>query len=281
MSGQQAQLQPPISRPTNISYDLQFYAPLLKCAPANTTIQSRLVAMLEDEYVKAHINPGGGGVDIDNQTFHWELPGSEGDIAYFGAMLLNDSFMGVVPWWDSSQTLYLAKPWTLLGQIWIALPSAATETNDTGPNHMAFIQCQLYNASLAANVNFTNHVSSITVIENKWVNDIRWHDETLSYYLYMSYFMEIGSYLLGSLSWLNNTDSKPPTTQTIDNMNLLDTYLATSAQIYYMNKKITDWSGINRHISPSNLVRNISLVKDIEDFALNSTLSMLGEASLW
>jgi hypothetical protein len=117
--------------------------------------------------------------------------------------------MTLKPWWNSSQInndVYIDLD-GLAGEIWIAIPTVSSDTSNQ--TEMEFINCQLYNSSLTVNIEFINQVSNITVIENKWMNDLYRNDlETATasgllygteFYSYFAYLQEIGIYLLGAV----------------------------------------------------------------------------------
>ncbi|KAF4632480.1 hypothetical protein G7Y89_g5644 [Cudoniella acicularis] len=205
MSRQRESLQPPISQ-SNISYSLRAYAPLLRCSSANGTVQSQLISimMTVGNFTNSN-NPYTFGYrltpqSLNNQTFHWDttpnLPGkspddpdyAHDDIGYFGVLPIWENLRGgpnntyemtLQPWWNSSQVMtdlniafygFLS----LAGDIWIAIPTARSDTGNQ--TQMEFINCQLYNSSLVVNVEFSNQVSNITVIEIKWMNDLGYSD---------------------------------------------------------------------------------------------------------
>jgi hypothetical protein len=318
MSGQRENLQSPTLQP-NASYTLQAYAPLLRCSSANATVQSQLITMLMDlSNFSNHASNGFGAEgpltpqDFNNETFHWDetpdLPGdspddpdfAHGDIGYFGVLPVwevpyagpNNTDEGTLyPWWNSSQIL--SDPsiadyglTSLEGEIWIAIPTTSSDNSSQTP--MEFINCHLCNSSLTVNVEFINQVSNITVIENKWMNDLHsppfeavtygGYNNCTELYSYFGYLYEIGTYLLGFESWWVDANGTPVTNEDAE---ILNTHLATSSQVYYMDNKIQLLSNKTTQTAAPDQVRNISFMQDIEDFALNSTLSLLSDTTLW
>jgi len=94
---------------------------------------------------------------------------------------------------------------------------------------------------------------------------------------YFAYFQTIGKYLIGSEYWWYANANYVGA----DNIEMLDSYLATSSQVYYMDQKINAAAGYGSNIASVDQARDISFVKDVEDLALNSTLSLLSDITLW
>jgi hypothetical protein len=247
---------------------------------------------------------------LNNQTFHWHDPPTNcsGDIGYFGVVPVWEStttrelttrVFSLQPWWNSTEFALEESEYIqlmgLVGQVWIAVPTASS--NVTSPSQMEFISCQLYNSSLTINVNFTDYVSTITVIKNIWMNDLDASDLSASdfrddldteedpdlwknneMFSYFAYFQTIGTHLIGSDSWWYAGNARYINA---DNIEMLNTYLATSSQVYYMDQKINAAAMRASNTDYMDKVRDISFVKDIEDLALNSILSLLSDVTLW
>lgn len=118
----------------------------------------------------------------------------------------------------------------LCGEIWFAVPKAPTAGNNE--TKMDFVDCQLYNSSLRFRVDFTDHVSNITAVENQSMNDIDTTGDSLDFDPYFALFQEMSTFLIGSVSWWIDTLGAA---YFYPNTELLDTNLATSSQVYYMN----------------------------------------------
>lgn len=150
---------------------------------------------------------------FNNETFHWNdtLEYGYGDIGYFSLMPV---YIFTSPG-NGSWTLQYSSPTSknntiqteldeLGGQIWIAISAAMS--NDTKQTQMESINCQLYDSSLIINVSFLNHVSTITIIESQWMNDISTplllHSASNSSQTsYITYFQELSTYLTESVFW--------------------------------------------------------------------------------
>jgi hypothetical protein len=269
-----------------MSYELQAFVPLLRCDPANATVQSNLTTMLMSvsgsEFPFTYpLTPG----DFNNQTYDWEIKmedgemQAKGDVGYFAAVptqqyVGNNTNRTIAPWWNSTQNGKM-ELYTLTGEIWIAIPKA---NNGTGnETQMDFINCHLYNSSLRFAVNFTDRVSNTTIIENQRVNDLEYEDSGVND-PYFAMFQEMSTFLIGSVSWMIDTLGSA---YFYPNAELLDTNLANSAQVYYMNQKITEEADVQNQTYAPEQIRNISFAQDIEDFALNSSLSILSDVTLW
>jgi hypothetical protein len=287
MTGQRQDLQPPTSQ-ANMSYDLQAYVPLLRCSTANATVQSQITTMLmnltgsEGKTFSYPLTPK----DFNNQTYHWEIDMSDGeiqakgDVGYFGVVpfsqrLGSSNNYTLAPWWNNTQSGKM-ELFLLYGEIWFAIPKAPTPGNNA--THMEFINCQLYNSSLKFKVDFTDHVSNTTIIENTPMNDIDTTGDALEFDAYFALFQEMSTFLIGSVSWWVDTLGAAYLFPSAD---ILDTNLATSSQVYYMNQRIMEDADVQNQTYAAEQVRNISFARDIEDFALNSSLSLLSDVTLW
>lgn len=297
MSGQPQSLQAP-NAGTNISYNLQSYVPLLKCGSANATTKLKLIEMLLSVTNTSTIRtPWGAGFrpkTLNNETFHWNATGSKdgsptfyGDIGYFGEVSIRAVNNTYSPWWNSSQVDGLQLQ-ALSGEVLIAIPEA--NPNITKPSLMEFISCQIYNASLTINVNFINNISSVRIVESKWVNDVDIHtlwalggENGQGLMSYFAYLRELGSYIIGAVSWYQNSNVAGYISR---NTEVLNSYMGTSAQVYYMDQKIGNLSKIVDQVSMDQTsataqLRNISFSQDLEEFSLNSTLSLLSDDLFW
>lgn len=296
MSGQPQALQAP-NAGTNISYNLQSYVPLLKCGSANATTKVKLIEMLLSVANSSSMRtPWGTGFRpkiFNNETFHWNATGPKGsptfygDIGYFGEVSLRGVNNTFSPWWNSTQADGLQLQ-VLSGEVLIAIPEANTDI--TKQSLMEFISCQIYNASLIINVNFINNVSSVRVIESKWINDVDVHtlwalggEDGQGLMSYFAYLREMGNYIIGVVSWYQNSNVAGYISRSTE---VLNSYIGTSAQVYYMDQKIGNLSGIVDQVttdqaSATAQLRNIPFTKDLENFSLNSTLSLLSDDAFW
>jgi hypothetical protein len=289
-AGDRLSFQPPTTQP-NISYDLQAYTPLLRCNPANDTVQNRIVAMISN-MTSGLQSPapyaGQQGFFIDNETFHWYINmvdgenEASGDIGYFAAVPYyydsrNETLDAAIPWWNSSQTGSLPTD-NLPGQIWIAIA--------TYPNNqtlMEFINCELYNVSLSFSVIFSNQVGSITNVDQQWINTVNpaypfleVSELSIVTNSYAAFFQDICSYLIGTVAWYNDTlDTHFQTAGQV-----LNTNLALVSQFHDMGQRIAAAANVSSQDSGSQGVRNISFSEEIEEFALNSSLSILNDPTL-
>lgn len=294
MSGQPQALQAP-NAGKNISYDLQAYVPLLRCGSANVTTKVKLIEMLLSAAIAPTLRtPWVFRPEIfNNETFHWNgtriygYPTFWGDFGYFGEVSFRDFNNTLSPWWNSTQTDGMRLEYHS-GEVLIAIPEANTDI--TKPSLIEFISCQLYNASLIMNVNYINNVSSIAVIESKWINDVDVHTlwalgggNGQGLMSYFAFLRELGTYIIGVVSWSQNGGIAPIINR---NTQVLNTYMGTSTQVYYMDQKIGNLSGIVDQVgmdqaSATAQLRNISFAQDLENFSLNSTLSLLSDDAFW
>lgn len=155
-----------------------------------------------------------GNFPLDKETFHWgynmtdgELQ-TEGDIGYFAVVPYYDDYESnnLIFWWNSTQSRTIPTD-RFLGQIWIAI--AEYPNNQT---RMQFVSCRLYNASVSFEVNFTNHVPSISNIQKQWLNAVNLHQPASDNAIinsYSAYFQGICSYLFGSVAWYIDSLGSP------------------------------------------------------------------------
>ena len=283
--GERLSFQPPSSQ-SNTSYALQAYVPLMQCNPANATVEDLIVKMVPE--ANGADSPTDGystyseNFPLDKETFHWrynmtdgELQ-AEGDIGYFAVVPYYES-NNLTFWWNSTQSRTIPTD-TFLGQIWIAI--AEYPNNQT---RMQFVSCGLYNASISFKVNFTNHVPSISDIQKQWLNVVNFYQQASDndvaniFNSYSAYFQGICSYLFGSVAWDIDTLGAPMFWLVGETMN---TNLAKSSQWYDMSQRIGTLAGSDGQVVGPENVRNNSLAEEIEEFALNSSLSIMNDQTL-
>lgn len=310
-------LQP--SNQGNISYELQAYVPLISCYTATQSAEDELISDLVDISGTVGLFPFNLKSDIDNSSFSWidwtyindsgdpanASVNALGNIGYFAmvpyrnvsAFHPNDT-TSLLPWWNSSSVTEIPL-YGLQGQFIAAFPQTNPDLSTTnwtlpGTNQsvivsnftkIQFITCQLYNASIKVQVNFTNGVSDSRILETTPIGNITAQNQNETSTASLIFFQELSTYLIGAVSWYLDIGFQIPVYYT--ETALLDTYMATGAEIYYMYKNI-DYifnKNTNGSISPDSLtpsqVRNITLAQDIENFVLNSSLSMLSDSTLW
>jgi hypothetical protein len=303
-------LQP--SSQGNISYQIQAFVPLMRCDTANASTQAELVTDL------IGVSQASGPFDINlapvlnSTSFYWiyENTGnpenisvnSLGNIGYFGVVpfmngTLSNNVSSLVPWWDSS-AISTVPVTGLQGQFIAALqvnntppttltlPGTNVVIADSNYTEMQFLSCQLYNASVKVQVNFTDGISNSTVLESTWIEDLDGSNFLNYSNSNQVFFQELSKYLIGVVSWTWNNFYL--LNQLYQDTGLLDTYMATGAQVYNMYKSIDYIYNSINGTSPSsaddlapNQIRNISLMQDIENFVLNCSLSMLSDSALW
>ena len=280
--GERLSFQPPSSQP-NTSYALQVYVPLMQCNPANATLEDLIVKIVPE--ANGADSPAGdfsiylGNFPLDKETFHWRYNmtdgklQAEGDIGYFAVVPYYESNK-LTFWWNSTQSRTIPTD-TFLGQIWIAI--AEYPNNQT---RMQFVSCGLYNASVSFKVNFTNHVPSISNIQKQWLNAVNLYQPASDnniFNSYSAYFQGICSYLFGSVAWDIDSLGSPRFLLVGETMN---TNLAKSSQWYDMSQRIGTLAGSEGQVVGPENVRNSSLAEEIEEFALNSSLSMMNDQTL-
>jgi hypothetical protein len=281
-TGRQQDLQPPVPQP-NISYELQAFAPLVCCNSANSIAVSQIITMLMTLNGSSPPFPYPFPSDsFDNQTFNWSVNTSEGPayggVAYFAIVpvlqYFPDNPADELAWWTGAQGISMLSH--LEGQILVAI--LALTGGAINEMKMEFISCQLYNSSLTVQVDFTNNVSSTTVVENKWMNDLYETDGTAISDAYFAFFQQISENVVGSVSWWVDSSGAP---HYYPSLLLMNTNLGLSSQIYNMNQRIMKEINKGNQTYSEDSVRNISFAQNIEDFALNSSLSLLSDATLW
>jgi hypothetical protein len=317
-TGQRLNFLQPTSQ-GNISYELQAFIPSMSCYAADASAQAELIEYLFGVSGTVAPFPFNLTPDLNNVSFSWidwtyladggnpanASVNALGNIGYFGivpyrnvsALHLNDT-TSLLPWWNS--TVASEVPVSgLQGQFMAAFPQAIIDlptnnwtlphTNQTvivsNYTQMQFITCQLCNASIKVQVDFINGVSNSTVLEITPIANITSQTQNEINTASLVFFQELCTYLIGAVAWYLDVGLQISDYYT--ETSLLDTYMATGAEIYYMYKNIDYLFNINSgaNISPDNLkpsqTRNVTLARDIENFVLNSSLSMLSDSTLW
>jgi hypothetical protein len=175
------------------------------------------------------------------------------------------------------------------------------------------INCQLYNASVDLEISFTNHVGVFSNVTKKFLNRISPVTTLVSdvsgilnrtnkvasklssaEWSYLAFFRDASSYIVGVISRgtiydINNSSYTPSTSwdsrtgfaSTDKSRTILSTSLAFSSQIHDMMERMTAGTNSSKLYQASEDIRNISLSDIIEEFTLNSTLSILSSSMLW
>jgi hypothetical protein len=211
----------------------------------------------------------------------------------------------IVPWAGGSSDNDPQDIWGLNGQLWVAISG-----NDS---RIQTINCQLYNASVDLEISFTNHVGVFSNVTKKFLNRISPVTTLVSdvsgilnrtnkvasklssaEWSYLAFFRDASSYIVGVISRgtiydINNSSYTPSTSwdsrtgfaSTDKSRTILSTSLAFSSQIHDMMERMTAGTNSSKLYQASEDIRNISLSDIIEEFTLNSTLSILSSSMLW
>lgn len=167
------------------------------------------------------------------------------------------------------------------GKIWIAVANC-THGNLTPQKKIEYINCIYKNASIMQEVFFTNHTSAIRIKRVKELQpiDVRGTRQTSQ-----DYFSRIFRLLAEQLlqpSFFSRLGSTRPDFQP---SRIMMTGLAHLLQIELMDRAMSsreNASSLRRDAASSvDFFRNISLSQGIEEFALNSSLSILSNPNLW
>jgi hypothetical protein len=284
---------PPLEQallPANTSYNLHAFVPLLRCSTANTTTYSQILEMIAKVggIESPTLATGIPLKDLNNKTLSWSSGGKSGEIGYFATVPFHPpkpnsstkhpkAKSSLLPWLNSlpignDTTNVKLHPGATLGQIWIAIANFSH-----GQTQMQFLNCQLYNTSLAFTVNFTNNVGAFTNIEKHWLDLVDTTSRRKASKNFSSFFVKLSSYIIGTVSNIHNGSQ----TNFQSDTNLLGSSLALTSQVDEMAKHMAYQSVWGHEKSSADHIRNISFLDLVEEFALNSTLGALSDRLLW
>ena len=255
----------------NTSYETEAFLPVLNCTAANNTVHDDILRFANETRVAAVNN-------LTTDSLKWtnsKIP-SYGEIGYLGLSYprtLEKTPLGL-NWNNTEQTT---------NEFAFAIQKRPTDVpyqSDT-----EYLSCEVWNATVSYTVKTRNSVVGIENIHwellNKYDPKDAWVNSSLSpgqgSPAYSGYTIGLASYLLGYVAW-----HRDRTRMSLDSTGRLDaTSLSTGAQFYNMTRDMNQAIQIVNTLQNPSSVRDISFREDVEAFALNVSLSMINDASLW
>lgn len=246
-----------LSPATNASYNLQAFLPLVKCNPNSTSAREFLHARASNESmdtVWAGHPKNSSAVKPDFSYFYDEGPLSYPHSGVYGYIAtLNKTSKDHIP-----TELFAG----------ITKPS------------MTFLTCTIWNASVSYTVQtMPGSTTQLVVkqVETTFTNELRngckkFNSGTCQTYAY--FFKELASYIQG----LRAAAAHYSSYLIISDGNVENTILIQGVEWVEMVKNM---SNIRRETVPLSKIRNTTFAEDIENFALNASLSTMSDPSLW
>ena len=244
---------------------------MLKCAAANSTVHDDILRFANETRIGAVNN-------LTTDSLKWtnsKIP-SYGEIGYLGLLYprtLEASTPGLT-WNNTEQTT---------NEFAFAIqksPTGVPYQSDT-----EYLSCELWNATVSYTVETRNTVVGIENVHWELLNKFdpkraRVNNELypgIGSPAYSGYSIGLASYLLGYVAWhKDNTRISLASTGRLDT-----TSLSTGAQYYNMTRDMNQAIQVVNTLQNPSSVRDISFREDVEVFALNVSLSMINDASLW
>ncbi|KAF4632717.1 hypothetical protein G7Y89_g5403 [Cudoniella acicularis] len=253
---------PPIDLPfahETASYQLQSFAPVLRCNYANSTSQSQLIEILtnatkqSEPFLDYNASKAESTFQLDEKTLNWSLVDK----------------MGAMP---------------RTGHILVTIPNY-----EDGKQEPLFIDCGLYNASLNFRVTLANNSSQITEVDLGWIDSTDsggtiLQDCSMAEHPAASLlFTSTTPFLRGYIGWASQLDLASGELRNRSQGNrLLEAYLGQSLQIrkaWYGVMTSLRWDYEPPKYKEAE-VRNMSWSEHMEEFWLNATLGLLSQPQL-
>ena len=261
----------------NTSYETQNFLPSLKCDTADSTVIEDVVKSVDGDLFS-------GVTNIQNRTadsLNWNGDQYRGEIGYLGLIYPRGlGYPNPSLTWNNNQS-------ASTNHYVFAIQRRPTDLEHLSDTE--YLSCVLWNASVSYTVKTRNGIVGIEDIHQDFVNefDPRYAivdtcrelpcSGGLGSPAYSGYSLALSSYLLGYVAWRQD-DAR---SRYLSAGPIGTTALSTGEQFYNMTRNMNEASKTIGNIqSPSN-VRNITFREDIEAFALNVSLSILNDASLW
>lgn len=251
----------PVPAP-NISYDLSTYAPLVRCHAANQTEKSML---LDFASTQDFVMPNLKG----NNTAKWDDPNmGTGEIGYLAV-------------YDYYDNLTMGEPDASYDKILIALQRKNTTSGNQSDTE--YISCKLHVATIGFSVNITlgrSTVHSIAISDEKeyvYVYDL--YDEITSESHY-AYFRAVTKYVVG-MTYYVNTFTRAHDWHILNG----DVFASTLSYNSQFNNMTMDMaahvSGEHTRSVNNEKLRHTSFSQDVEQLALNSSISLFTDSQFW
>ena len=247
----------PSTRP-NVTYHINVNAPLLRCEPANPRDSNTLIQASkgwEKEVLRANTTSG--------EPLY---------LAAYGEHRITDNG----PINNVTQEKMDGPKDALLIAIQKSHP-----TDANGKTELEFIRCDLWSTTLDFSVHTTSGVPKVHDLKTTWLtrnapSDIEIDNFPLSYNdNYQNYIKDIGDYVNGYVIWLGDEE------YLLDGR-ILESIFLSGSQFNDMLVGMKNRAGKSEEetkIPPPQ--RNISFARDVEQFALNVTLSMFSVPAFW
>lgn len=231
---------------------------------------------------------------INKTDLYWSVYKAEGDIGYFASVpYLYKSPNGTSWWknrWNTTKDADKSKLEinTIEGQIWIAI----SNYNNT-PKTTDYLNCELYNASLSFDVEFTNGQGRVANLTRALVN--RASGTVFPGFPtnpYGGFFQGICEYLLGNVAAVSFKNKALGTaSDRRTNTKLMKTYLGLASQVQKMYSQV----GKNLTLYPvpsvsgeveaidfePGEIQNMTFADAVEELSLKASLGFLSSPSLW
>jgi hypothetical protein len=256
----------PSSKP-NISYEVTAYAPLVRCQAANETEQFRLLKGASDWVLAPPLT--------SNNSAKWPTVDSfdSGEIGYLAVYDEHDNVTmeGVTALFDS-----------------VLLAIQRKNTTSEYQSDTEYISCRLWNATLGFSIGTISGRSRVENITKIWQNQINadaYFDSskinTSDPTAYGAYFAAVTKYVIG-IGWYHTTQSRYDDYITMDG-EVFGTTLSFNSQFRNMTMDMASHvaSFVTPQIVNKENLRNTSFREDLEQLALNTSISLFTDSQFW
>jgi hypothetical protein len=254
----------------NTSYETEAFLPVLNCTTANSTVCDDIVRFVNETRV-ANVQ------NVTTDSLKWmnsRIPAS-GEIGFLGLSYPRtlEHYRSGLNWNNTQQTTNE-----------FAFTIQRSPTDIAYQSDTEFLSCEVWNATVSYKVETRNRIVSIGSVRRELLNRF---DPVKSMVKYddwpgngspacSGYTIGLAGYLLGYIGW-----TKDMRTRLYSTGPLGATFLSTGAQYYNMNRNMNEAGLVVSTLQNPSSVRNISFREDVEAFALNVSLSMTNDDSLW
>jgi hypothetical protein len=264
----------------NSSYEVTSYAPLVRCRAANETEQSRLL--------KGATDMGFAPPLTTNHSTKWS-----------SAADFNSGEIGYLAVYDEHNNVTLGEKYAVYDNvtdgevkypIYDSILVALQRKNTTSKyqSDTEYISCSLWNSTLKFSINIVSGRSRVENITTTWENPINasvLYDDnynTSNPMAYLSYFSAVTNYIIGRGQYITSNYSN-----TTDNFTMagevFGSTLSFNSQFRAMTMDIA--SHLDEELTPritkSENLRNTSFSHDLEQLALNTSISLYRDSQFW
>jgi hypothetical protein len=264
--GREIPLFDPPSLAPNVSYAVTANSPLVRCQAANETEQSRLL-IGANQWV--HAPP------LTNNSAKWpsntdtedasEWRGS-GELCYLAV-------------YDQYDNVTMGQNDAKYDKIMVALQRRPTESEYQSDTE--YMSCSLWNATLSFSVNFTSGRSRVENVAITWHNQVDRFvpynkDSFVPHEGYNAYFAAVAKYIVG-IGHYNTTNSRNHDLVTTTG-DVFASTLSYNSQFRNMTVNLTRRGDSEPQIINNQNLRNTSFGHDLEELALNTTISLFANS---